>query len=110
MTRISAQATTGVTGERLCYGIDRSNCVPMDVGEPIRYWDREVTYNGDDTLYNVLTLDKYIKYDLLANILYNDEKISEHTIVSLYSSGMVKEIRIGKRRYRIHGKKYLGKK
>lgn len=106
---ITAQQTTGSLGQRLVAGFDLSNVFVDNSGDrPIRVWEREVTYQGTATLDEVLSLDKYLKFDLLANILRGDEKLPLSTEVELYASGAIKEIRVGKKAYRCKGNKYYG--
>lgn len=105
----SVNATTGERGNRLVAGFDFSNLKPQPSGEgPRDLWERDVSYRGEATLAEVLKSDKWISFDLLANIMKKDEKVKPSTEVSLYSSGHVKEIRVKKKCYRIYGKKYLG--
>jgi hypothetical protein len=103
-----AQATTGVLGQRLIAGFDLANVFVDNMGDQIQVWDREVSYVDTVTLAEVLSSDKYIRFDLLANILVKDEKVSRKTEVSLYASGNVKEIRVDKLAYRCKGTKYYG--
>lgn len=106
----TANQVTGADGRYLRFGIDASTLRPAESGTTVNYWDREVSYDGTTLLKIVLSCDKLIKYDLLASIVHRDEKVSADEVVSLYKSGSVKEIRHGKRRYRIAGQKYLGYK
>ena len=105
----TAQATTGILGQRLMGGFDTANLTPMLAGEPIDYWDRQVSFDLSGTLQDALNASKkYAKYNLLAYILTSREKIDPKTEVEFFYSGHVKEIRIRKNRYRIYDKKYLG--
>ena len=103
-----AGASTGILGQRLVAGFDLADLFINNVGERIQIWDREVTYKGTETLENVLTSDKYLRFNLLANILLRDEKVPLKTKVGLYASGNVRELRVDKKAYRCHGSKYYG--
>jgi len=103
-----AQATTGILGQRLVAGFDLANVFVDNMGEQIQVWERQVSYVDTVTLEEVLTSNKLIRFDLLANILINDEKIPRDTEVGLYSCGSIKEIRVGKIAYRCKGAKYYG--
>lgn len=110
MFRVTAQRTRGSNGKPTWGGFDLSNMYADPAGDRIDYWEREVCYKATDTLENVLSSDKYLKFNLLANILVRDEKIKPKTEVELFATGAVKEIRVGKRKYRTYGNKYLGKR
>lgn len=104
----TAQATTGTDGGRLSYGFDKSNIFVDGMGERMRTLEREVSYVGTTTLRDALTNNKYIRFNLLVNILKNQEKVPVATEVELYASGNIQEIRIKKKCYRIKGNKYYG--
>lgn len=105
----TAQATTGALGQRLLSGFDTANMTPMLAGEPIDLWDREVSYDMTGKLSDAVSgSGKFAKYNLLAYILVSREKLNADTEVEFYYSGLVKEIRVRKNRYRVHGQKYLG--
>lgn len=110
MFRVTAQRTRGTDGKPTWRGFDLSNMYADPAGERIDHWDREVSYKETTTLSSVLTENKYLKFDLLANILLRDEKIKPETVVELYANGMIKEIRIRKKKYRAYGYTYLGKR
>lgn len=110
MVRVTAQAVTGVDGRRLVGGWDRSDIRPHLAGETVEVWDREVTYKGDAILKDILAGTKYPAYNLLANILVNDEKVDKNKEVGVYASGTIKELRVGKKAYRSQGVKYFGKR
>ena len=105
----TANMTRGTNGRPLIGGFDLSNLTVQPAGEKIEYWNRQVSLDVEEIkLSDVLTNDKYLKYNLLANIMINDEKVKLDTVVSLYASGHVKEIRAKKKCYRCYGNKYLG--
>jgi len=117
MMGYSAQAITDSLGRITDGGFDLTNLSPAEAGERMDPWVREVTLRGTTTLNEVLTKDKYLKYDLLASILVNEEKVPLDTQVQLLTSGHIKEIRTLKsngetviRRYRCNGTTYLGSK
>lgn len=110
----TANAVTGQTGHLLSSGFDTSDIRPLEAGYRISHWDRQVSYQGEDTLDNILTKDKYLKYNLIAHQL-KDDGVSLSETVEMYFSGKVKELRIheGRQtvwRYRIYGDSYLGKR
>lgn len=107
---MKAFAVTGADGKRLVRGFDLSSVFVDSMGDKINHWDREVCYKGTATLRDVLKKDKYLKWDLLANILRKDEKVPLDTELDLFATGKVREIRIKKRQYRIYGELYLGKR
>lgn len=105
----TAIMTRGTNGRPLVSGFDLSNLTVMPSGEPIEHWTRQVSLDVEEiTLQKVLDSDKHLKYNLLANIMINDEKVSPSSVVSLYRSGKVKEIRHNKNCYRAYDKMYLG--
>lgn len=121
MIRITAQATTGSDGKRLYgrHGLDLSNIFVDNMGERIDPWQREVTFQYEDTLENVTNPDipKYAKYDLLAWNLINEEGYGTETVVRMYASGKVREMRVAEasgvkyrvwRIYRMIGNVYYG--
>lgn len=109
----SANATTGVLGNPLYIGFDLNNLTPMQAGDQIDYWDREVSFDFAGKLYDPIACNtstrRAEKYNLLANILLDRENIHPNTDVEFYASGAVKEIRVKRTRYRIVNSKYLGK-
>ena len=114
MYRVTAQRTRGTNGKPTFGAFDLSNMYVDPAGERIEHWDREVSYQGSCTLQELFDNDKLIRYNLLAGILLNDEKIDPNTPVDYYASGNVKEVRVGKtsykKIYRVVGNKYLGKR
>lgn len=114
MYRVTAQRTRGTNGKPTFGAFDLSNMYVDPAGERIEHWDREVSYQGSCTLQELFDNDKLIRYNLLAGILLNDEKIDPSTPVDYYASGNVKEVRVGKtsykKIYRVVGNKYLGKR
>lgn len=114
MYRVTAQRTRGTNGKPTFGAFDLSNMYVDPAGERIEQWDREVSYQGSCTLQELFDNDSLIRYNLLAGILLNDEKIDPNTPLDYYASGNVKEVRIGKtsykKIYRVVGNKYLGKR
>lgn len=107
---VTAVQTTGGDGQPLVNGFDLSNLRRQESGEgKANHWNREVTYRASCLLSAALVADKLIKFNLLANILIDDEKVNPNAVVDLYSSGAIKEARIGNTRYRLRGTQYLGK-
>jgi len=113
MYRVTVQRTRGSNGKPTFGEFDLSNMYVDPAGERISDWDREVSYQGTCTLQKLFENDKLIRYNLLASILLNDEKIDPSVELDYYACGNVKEVRIGKtsykKIYRIVGNKYLGK-
>lgn len=113
MYRVNVQRTRGSNGKPTFGEFDLSNLYVDPAGERIDDWAREVTFQGSCTLQELFDNDKLIRYNLLASILLNDEKIDPNTPLDYYASGSVKEVRIGKtsykKIYRVVGNKYLGK-
>lgn len=114
MYRVTVQRTRGSNGKPTFGEFDLSNLYVDPAGEGVDYWAREVSYQGTCTLQELFDSTKLIRYNLLASILLNDEKIDPDTEVDYYASGSVKEVRVGKtsykKIYRVVGNKYLGKK
>lgn len=114
MFRVTAQRTRGSNGRPTFGAFDLSNMYVDLAGERIDHWDRQVTYQGTCTLQQLFENDRLMRYNLLASILLNDEKIDPSTVVEYYASGNVKEVRFGKtsykKIYRIVGQTYLGKR
>lgn len=114
MYRVTAQRTRGSNGKPTFGAFDLSNMYVDPAGERIDAWAREVSYQGTCTLQRLFDNDRLMRYNLLASILLNDEKIDPNTELDYYASGNVKEVRIGKtsykKIYRIFGNKYLGKR
>jgi len=123
----TARATTGVLGQRLVAGFDLADVFVDNMGEPIQVWEREVSYKGTTTLDTIIYADEiwedmsaeerkesrqtfkdYNKLNMLAHILYRDEKVKLDSEVSYYMSGDIREIRVGKLSYRCKGNKYYG--
>jgi hypothetical protein len=118
----TANATTGVLGQRLIAGFDLANVFVDNMGEQIQVWEREVSYIGTATLDQILNSDElfelkeitmkqfrdFNKLNLLANIIVNDEKVSIDSEVQYFMSGNIREIRVGKIAYRSCGTKYYG--
>lgn len=105
---MQAFAVTGQDGKRLVRGFDLSNVFTDNMGERIQPWEREVCYKHTATMREVLKEDKYIKWDLLANIIRREEKIPLDTEVELFATGKIREIRIKKKHYRVIGHSYIG--
>jgi hypothetical protein len=114
MYRVTAQRVRGSNGRPTWGAFDLSNLYVDPAGELIDHWDREVTYQGTCTLQQLFDNDRLLRYNLLASILLNDERIDPNTEIEYYSSGSIKEIRFGKtsykKIYRVAGQKYLGKR
>jgi hypothetical protein len=105
----TAAAVTGVLGNMLQDGFDLNDLTPMQAGEKVDFWDREVSFNFSGTLSDAFRNEnKFSKYNLLATIMHTRENIPLNTPVEFFVSGAVKEIRIGKKRFRIVNSKYLG--
>ncbi len=104
---MKAQATTGCLGQRLWAGFDLADVFQDNAGDPIKVWERQVSFKDAMSLGEVLVSNKYISFDMLANRLLS-EGISEDTEVQLFSSGTIKEIRVGKVAYRSKGSMYFG--
>ena len=104
----TANAITDSLGRYNTGDFDLTALTPGEVGEQKDFWEREVTYRGEASLEDIFSKDKYLKYDLIASILVNQEKVPIDTLVEMYTSGVVKELRIKKKRYRVVGNTYLG--
>ena len=105
----SASATTDSLGRGLVMGMDFSTLSVAASGERIDPWAREVCYKVSTTLGELFTQDKYMKYDLLARIVQRENKELKMTdSVSCFATGAIKELRIGKKKYRISNSDYLG--
>lgn len=105
----TAAAVTGVLGNMLQDGFDLNDLTPMQAGERINYWDREVSFDFSGTLSDAFRNEnKFSKYNLLATIMHTRENIPLNTPVEFFVSGAVKEIRVKKKRFRIVNSKYLG--
>jgi len=112
----SVNVIYGETGKRTWGGMDLSAGLQVQLaGESeISPWEREVSLQHESVLMkDVLELDKYIKYNLLASNVLNEKGVTENSRVDLLCSGHIKEIRIDgkvKKGYRSKGKVYLGKR
>lgn len=104
---MKAQATTGCLGQRLWAGFDLADVFVDNAGDPIKVWERQVSYKDAMPLGQVLVSNKYISFDMLARRVIA-EGVSEDTEVQLLSSGTIKEIRVGKLAYRSKGSMYFG--
>lgn len=104
---MKAQATTGCLGQRLWAGFDLADVFVDNAGDPIKVWDRQVSFKETMPLGEVLVSNKYISFDMLAHRVLA-EGVSEDTEVQLLSSGTIKEIRVGKIGYRSKGSMYFG--
>jgi hypothetical protein len=106
---LSASATTDSLGRGLVMGMDFSTLSVAASGERIDPWAREVCYKASTTLGELFTKTKYMKYDMLARIVQREHKDIQNTdVVSCFATGAIKELRIGKRKYRISNSDYLG--
>ena len=91
----TAAAVTGVLGNMLQDGFDLNNLTPMQAGERVDFWDREVSFNFSGTLSDAFRNEnKFSKYNLLATIMHTRENIPLNTPVEFFVSGAVKEIRM----------------
>lgn len=114
MIRVNVLRTRGTNGKPTFGEFDLSNLYVDPAGEMPDHWERQVSYQGTCTLQELFDNDKLLRYNLLASILLNDEKIDPNAEVDYLACGNVKEIRVGKtsykKIYRTVGNKYLGKK
>lgn len=114
MYRVTVQRTRGSNGKPTFGEFDLSNMYVDPAGEMVDLWSREVSHQGSCTLQELFDSNKLLRYNLLASILLNDEKIDPDTPLDYYACGNIKEVRIGKtsykKIYRVVGNKYLGKK
>lgn len=108
----TAQATTGVTGERsLWMGMDLRNLKPdCALGEtsPVNQeivLDKKVYVVGD-----LLQSDFGLKYDLILRIMLKDGVIDYDSKIKVGSKGRLREVYVisDKQGYRIFGKTYYG--
>lgn len=101
----TARATTGILGQRLWGDIDLNNISPDNMSSTLDVWEKDLKENYKNVvLDDVLTEDKYIKYDLLANFA-KDEGVPLDAKVNLSAKGTVKELKYGKKRFRADGPK-----
>ena len=111
----TARAVTGVTGAYLSRGFDRADMFVDPGGERIRVEEREVSFIGEFTMQDVLySFDSknarlFERFSMLASRVEDEEGVSLDTVVGLYASGTIREIRVGKKKYRSQGSKYYGK-
>ena len=111
----TARAVTGVTGAYLVRGFDRADMFVDPGGERIRIEEREVSFIGEFTMQDILySFDSknarvFERFSLLATRVQHEENIALNSVVGLYASGSVKEVRVGKKRYRSHGATYYGR-
>jgi hypothetical protein len=111
----TARAVTGVTGAYLSRGFDRSDMFVESAGERIKVQEREVTFLGEFTVEEVLysfggkNERLFERFSLLATRVQSELNLPLNTIIGLYSSGAVREIRHGKKCYRAYGSTYYGK-
>lgn len=109
--KYTASATTNMLGGYLSNferenGMDRHS-LASDPSISNGYVNTEVTKFNSTTLSNILSSDKFIKFDLLArNVI--DEGFNVTTKVQVGSNGKVKELRVGKQRFRQVGTSYYG--
>lgn len=114
---ITAQATTGINGQRLRFGFDPSCIQPAVAGDrAIDPWEREVTFKTTETLSEVLDPNTprtvLYKFNMLA-LSVRDAGVPMDTEVSLFASGHIIEIRTNTRKQRIFravGNKLLGER
>jgi hypothetical protein len=109
----TAQATTGVTGERSMYmGLDLRNLKPeCALGEESPVF-KEITLDKKVyTVSDLMTSDYGLKYDLILNMMLRDGTIDYDTKVKVGSEGRLREVFLVKEKesYRIFGKTYYGK-
>lgn len=110
----TAQAITGVTGERSIYmGMDLRNLKPECALGEISPIYGEVTYEkGTYTVSDLMYDNKIgIKYDLILRMMLKDGVVDYDTKVKVGSSGRLREVLLVKENeaYRIFGKTYYGK-
>jgi len=108
----TAQATTGVTGERSIWqGMDLRNLQPeCALGEesPI---NKEIKLDKKVyTVSDLLNCDFGLKYDLILRMMLADGAVDYDTKVQVGSSGRLREVYLVKEKeaYRIFGKTYYG--
>lgn len=104
----TARATTGVLGQYLIAGFDTADLFVDNAGEPIKVWDREVTYKDTVTVRQALTQNKWLPFDLLLHTILREVDIPMSDEIELYASGAIKEIRYKKTAWRMKGKVYFG--
>ena len=106
---VTAAARTGVLGQRLIAGFDTADLFVDNAGEPIKVWEREVSYIGTATLRQAMTQDRWLRFDLLTNIFLREKgDVSMSDEVEFYASGNIKELRHKKVAYRMKGTSYFG--
>ena len=111
----TARAVTGVTGAYLSRGFDRADMFVDPGGERIKVEEREVSFIGEyvleDVLYSFDSKDARIfeRFSMLANRVQFEEDIPLDTVVGLYASGTIREVRVGKKKFRSQGSMYYGK-
>lgn len=106
-----AQATTDSLGRSLVntYGIDFTMLTAQRLGCASEEAKQvSIKYMYEETLGRALIAERFASYNLLINILLNDEKISPTTFAKFYNAGRKKVIIIGDAQYCIEGKKYYG--
>jgi hypothetical protein len=90
-------------------GMDFSTLRVEATGERRDPWARDVSFKDSTTLSELVTKDKYMKYDLLARRVQHEHKGIQMTdVVACFANGGTKELRIGNRKYRISNADYLG--
>lgn len=104
-----AQATTDGLGRQLAYGFDFTTLKADRLGtatEEARHI--AVQYKYEEVISRALNMKRFASYNLLLNILLNDEKIAPDTVAKFYNAGRKKVVIIGDAQYCIEGKKYYG--
>lgn len=109
----TANAVTGATGDRLVFGFDRSALFVDNAGEKLDDNTREVTYRGTFCIEDILYSDDrtnarlFERFSMLAMRVMEDLSEKELlTPVELYSSGKIREIRVGRKRWRSVGNSF----
>lgn len=105
----TAAARTGCMGQRLIAGFDTADLFVDNAGEPIKVWEREVSYIGTATLRQAMSQDQWLRFDLLTNIFMREKgNVPLTDEVEFYASGNIKELRHKKVAYRMKGTSYFG--
>lgn len=106
----TAQAITGATGERTMWrGLDLTDLRFDGIGDKKDAWERDVSYVAEARLGDILTSNRLIRFDLLVNTLLREGVFKEDQMVELYSCAGIQEVRVGRARYRMNKRTYLGK-
>ena len=103
ITATTARATTGINGKRLWGEYDLDNLVPDNPTQTLDVWEKDLKENHKKVkLEDVLSEDKYIKYDLLANFAMR-EGVPMDAEVDLSAKCTTKELKWKRQRFRANG-------